>query len=380
MPSAVAVEEVTGGKAMVRFVELPQALHGADQRWAPPVMAWERYRLDPHRNPYFERGDAVYLLARRLGQPVGRIVAHLATEGGEGRFGFFSCVDDVRVATALVDAAQEWLRDQGCSSMTGPYSFEPGDEPGVLVDGFDAPGVTGRPWHPAWEAQLLEALGFTTVEEQPWWRLAAGDVADRSTGTHRPVDADRPAMPARPNREPARTDAGHAAADQPTRPGHQKADEAPEDAPGDAIDRPTMPPRRDADEAGDETTGHAGVPGNRMATGSGPDGEEARDGAPGHAGPYADRRLVLPDVAAVPDVAEGLRSSSFRTAWRLAKRARAGDWETCTVVRCTIDPAVAVPELCAAAAAAGYRWVVAPWSPDAALAPEAVHRIVRRTW
>src|SRR3546814_1289731 len=96
----VSVEEVTGGKAMVRFVELPQALHADDGRWAPPVMAWERYRLDPHRNPYFEHGDAVYLMARRLGRPAGRIVGHLPETGAEGRFGFLASVDDTDVVAA----------------------------------------------------------------------------------------------------------------------------------------------------------------------------------------------------------------------------------------------------------------------------------------
>lgn len=303
-PGVVTVEEVTGGKARVRFVELPQALHGHDPRWAPPVMAWERYRLDPHRNPYFERGDAVYLLARRLGRPAGRVVAHVAEAGGEGRFGFFTCVDDLAVASALVEAAQAWLGERGCSSMTGPWSFDPTDEPGVLVDGFDLPGTTGRPWRPPWEARLLDELGFSTVADQPTWRLPTGDHADGG------ADRGAGSFP------------------------HE---------PGDGQGTP-------------------------------------RAGDPGQAGPYLDRRLVLPGIAAVPDLSDALRHSSFRTAWRLAKRARAGEWETCTVVRCTTDPSGAVPALCDAAAAAGYRWVVAPWCPDPAGEPEAVHRILRRAW
>src|SRR3546814_18711705 len=106
----VSVEEVTGGKAMVRFVELPQALHADDGRWAPPVMAWERYRLDPHRNPYFEHGDAVYLMARRLGRPAGRIVAHLPEPGAGGRLGFLAPVVAHGVGRALGAPAAGWLR------------------------------------------------------------------------------------------------------------------------------------------------------------------------------------------------------------------------------------------------------------------------------
>jgi hypothetical protein len=283
----VTVEEVTGRSELRRFTELPQALHGTDACFAPLLMAWERYRLDPQRNPYFETGDAIYLLARRLGRPVGRIAGHIAAPGREGGFGFWWTVDDAEVATALLDAAQAWLVDRGCTSMTGPLSFTADEEAGVLVAGHEAPGVTGRPWQPPHLAHHLAAAGLEVVEDRPTWRLPA--------------------------------------------------------AGGD----PTLP---------------------------------AGDGVPGHAGSYADRRLVLQGVAAVPDVAEALRSSAVRDAWRLAARARRRDWSTCTVVRCTADPAVAVPALQAAAAEAGYRWVVSPWSPDPAATPEAVHRIFRRTW
>ncbi len=284
----VTVDEVARGKALTRFVELPQALHGADPHFAPPVLAWERYRLDHRRNPYFDRGDAALFLAWRGGRPAGRIAAHLPEPGAAGRFGFWSTVDSRAVAAALVDAAQTWLAEAGCRSMTGPWSFDPDDEPGALVAGFDAGGTTGRPWRPAWEARLLEEdMGFEVVDEHATWRL------------------------------------------------------------------PTT-------EVGPE----------RVAGGA----------TPGQAGAYADPRLVLDGIAAVPDLSGTLRTSGLRAAWRVARRAREGDWEGCTVVRCGAAPELAVPALRAAAGRAGYAWVVAPWSPDRAAPPETVHRTYRRTW
>lgn len=168
--SAVTVEEVSGAKALARFVELPHALHGSDPRFAPLVLSWERYRLDPRRNPFFERGDGAYFLARRRGRPAGRITAHLAAPGAEGRFGFWWVDDDPTVADALLDAAQAWLTEQGCTSMTGPLSFTVDEERGVQAAGFDAPGVTGRPWHPPHLVALLAAAGFAEVERVRTWR------------------------------------------------------------------------------------------------------------------------------------------------------------------------------------------------------------------
>ncbi len=283
----LALEEVAGGKAMTRFVELAQGLHGADERWAPVVLAWERYRLDPHRNPYFERGDGACFLVRQLGRPVGRIAAHLPAPGADGRFGFWSCIDDHDVAGLLLDAAQAWLAEHGCTSMEGPVSFTEQAEVGVLAEGFDVAGVTGRPWAPPWEAALLEAHGLEPADRFPRWRLPAVD-----TGVRRPEVVD----------------------------------------------------------------------------------------PPGHAGRHGDPRLVLAGIAGVPDLSDALRSATLRSAWDLARRVRAGCWDTCTVVRGADPPAEAVPALQSAAAAAGYRSVVAPWTPDPAQAPETVHRTYRRTW
>lgn len=282
MVQTVSVEELTGGKSLVRFTELPHALHGMDPQFTPMLMAWERARLDPHRNAFFDRGDAAYFLARRLGRPVGRIAAHVAEPGGDGCFGFWWLVDDAEVARALLDAARRWLRERGCTSMTGPWSFTAEEEAGVLAAGHDAPGRTGRPWQPPHLAALLEAQGLTVVASRPTWRLAA-------------------------------TDAG-----------------------------PVLP---------------------------------LDDDQPGHAGAYGDERLVLRGIAAVPDLSDALRSSRLRSAWQLARRVRARDWDTCTVVRCTADPAIAVPALQAAAGRAGYRWVIAPWTPDPDQEPDTVHHI-----
>lgn len=176
MSSAVAVEEVTRGKALARFADLPVVLHGDDPRFAWPVLAWERYRLDPHRNPYFDRGDGAYFLARRRGRPAGRIAAHVDEPGGSGRFGFWCVDDDADVARALVDAAAEWLGDHGCEAMEGPLSFTGEEEEGVLVAGFDAPGTTGNPWHPPSQSSHLEALGFEIARDVPRWRLAAEEL------------------------------------------------------------------------------------------------------------------------------------------------------------------------------------------------------------
>jgi hypothetical protein len=73
------------------------------------------------------------------------------------------------------------------------------------------------------------------------------------------------------------------------------------------------------------------------------------------------------EVAAVPDL------TAAGSPWAMAKRAKRGGWDGCTVVRCDGDPSLLVPAVQAAAGLAGYQWVVAPWSPDPKAPPETLH-------
>lgn len=283
---SVSVEEVTGRAPFRHFVELPYMLHREEPRWSPPLIAHERSRLDPARNPFFEQGDGAYFLARTMGRVSGRITAHLASAGDEaGWFGFFDVIDDAATARELVASAIEWLRDRGCTTITGPASFTLDDEAGVLVEGHDVAGTTGRPWHPPWYADHLRAAGLRDVAtgERRTWRLAAA---------------------------------------------------------------------------------------------AGPSGAvPARRAAPALAGPYADERLLLDvdggTIDAVPDL-----TPARVAALAMAKLARRRAWTGCTVVSWDGEPSRLVPALVHAAAAAGYEWVVTPWSPDPDAPPETVHRLL----
>ena len=272
----VTVEEVKGRAAFKRFVEFAHLTFRDEARWSPPLASFERRRLDPH-NPFFDAGDGEYFLARRGGVVAGRVTAHVAHRGdAEGWFGFFDVVDDAGVVAALVERAAGWLHEQGCRTMTGPASFTLADDPGVLVDGFEVAGTTGRPWHPPWYAAHLDALGLTRMGEHATWRLPAeGDPGVVPPAEPRPVPI---------------------------------------------------------------------------------------------VGRFVDPRIVLPGVIAVPDL-----TAARGSAVALARLGRRRAWTGCTIVTVDGDPAVVVPQLRAAAAAAGYEWVVSPWSPDPAARPETTH-------
>ena len=270
----IEVDEARGRAAKRRFTELPYVLFRAEKRWVAPPIGVEKARFDRFRNTVLLERDHVELLARRQGTPAGRLAIELDDEGN-AVVTAYDLVDDVEVARALFDAAREWIEEnEGTGRLQGPE---------VLVEGFDRPGLLGRPWHPPWYTAGLTEAGLVPAARRSTWRLpAAGEVT---------LGCD-----------------------------------------------PSAP-------------------------------------TPPLAGRYGDPRLVLPGVAAVPDLGEANGSAR-----ELLRRARRGEWSTAVVVRCDGDPAVLVPALAAAAASAGYLEVVAAWHPDPDALPETVHATFVVEW
>ena len=77
------------------------------------------------------------------------------------RFSWFDAIDDFEVASALLGAVEEYGRQKGMSTLTGPHSFTDLDPEGVLVEGFkELATISGFYNHPYY-APLLERYGFT---------------------------------------------------------------------------------------------------------------------------------------------------------------------------------------------------------------------------
>lgn len=163
----ISVRPVTGLRELWAFVNLPWQLYQADPHWLPPLRLERLLHLSRH-NPYFEHGQACYWLAWREGRPVGRITAQidqLEQGAGTGHFGFLEAEDDLRVFSALLDAAEDWLRDRGIRQVTGPFNFSINQECGLLVDGFDSPPVVMMPHNPEYYRRQLEAAGYSKAKD-----------------------------------------------------------------------------------------------------------------------------------------------------------------------------------------------------------------------
>ncbi len=167
---AVTVTPVATAADRKQFVQLPFTLYRDNPNWIPPLKDEVFGLINPRKNPWFEHGEAAFFLARRDGQVVGRISAHIeklpmvGVAPRTGNFGMFEAADG-EVAAALIAEAEGWLRGRGMERVLGPLSLSVWDEPGLLIEGFDHPPTVmmgyNQPDYQGW----IETAGFVGVKD-----------------------------------------------------------------------------------------------------------------------------------------------------------------------------------------------------------------------
>ncbi len=113
---------------------------------------------------------------KKAGQIVGRITAQIDTMHRErygedtGHFGMIDAIDDPQVFAALFGAAEAWLKSQGASKISGPFSLNINQESGLLIEGFDTPPCAMMPHGKPWYAAHIEQLGYHKgIDLLAWW-------------------------------------------------------------------------------------------------------------------------------------------------------------------------------------------------------------------
>ena len=124
--------------------------------------------------------DHICFIARQGNKPVGHVTAtvngQLRTPGGDpvGAVGFFECIDDYNVATQLLDAAIDWLKnDKALTRIWGPIQFDIWHGYRFKTRGFNVNRFTGEPINKSYYPHFLERYGF-----KPKWQWSSVWIAE----------------------------------------------------------------------------------------------------------------------------------------------------------------------------------------------------------
>ncbi|HZU65075.1 MAG TPA: N-acetyltransferase [Novosphingobium sp.] len=187
--SAVTITPVTTKAERGQWVDYVYKANAADPAFVPQLRAEELEKVTPGGNPFHEHARCQLFLARRAGQIVGRISAHIdelalgqpLAQGmgpGTGNWGALEA-EDAAIASQLIATAEDWLRGQGMARVLAPISLSIWEEPGLLVKGHEqAPTVM---------------MGHQNAKFQPWIE-AAGYTPAKSLLTYE-LDISKPFPP-----------------------------------------------------------------------------------------------------------------------------------------------------------------------------------------
>jgi hypothetical protein len=170
-PLPLSIVPVETSQQWHDFHHLLFKLYADDPQWVAPLLLERKFHFQAKHNPYFQHGRAAFFLAYRDKEPVGRITAQIDQlhldryHDATGHFGFIEAVNDKEVFTALLQAAEGWLKGQGMTRVIGPVSFSLWDQPGLLVEGFDTPPSVMMGHHlPYYESRITEN-GYGKAED-----------------------------------------------------------------------------------------------------------------------------------------------------------------------------------------------------------------------
>lgn len=168
------IRVVTTPEMSKMFLDVPDLVYANDPNWVSPIRSSIAKQFAPS-NPFFGYGKLQQFIAISQSangeQAVGRIVAAvnqrlIEREGNNvGLVGFFECVQDLAIAQSLLEAACNWLREQGMMVARGPIDLSTHNNCLFLVEGFDSPPMVMMPYNPPYYPEFMDKDGWHKAKD-----------------------------------------------------------------------------------------------------------------------------------------------------------------------------------------------------------------------
>ncbi len=166
----IAIETVASLRDFKMFYRAPFHVYQDNLYWVAPF--WQELKDFFHtKNPFWSHAQCVLYLVKKNNMVAGRIAAIIDRSFCElidrkvGYFGFFECIDDFEVASALWTAAEDWLRAQGMVAMRGPIDGRIDVGCGFLYEGFRTRPTVLSSYTPPYYIAFAEKYGMEKARD-----------------------------------------------------------------------------------------------------------------------------------------------------------------------------------------------------------------------
>ena len=201
---SIKVIEVKTDKHLDAFIKFPFSLYAENPFYVPPLPKELKEQFSD-KNPFFNHAKVRYFIAEKDGKCVGRVISIVNQKHTQfhnekaGFFGFFECINDAGVSSALLDKTAEELKREGMNIIRGPMNFSTNEECGFLINNFKEYPMLMTPYNMPYYSYLMESYGmgkakdlyayiYDVKDTLPEKVLRVAAIAEKRGITVRPVD------------------------------------------------------------------------------------------------------------------------------------------------------------------------------------------------
>lgn len=181
----VEIREVVSAKDKKIFASYNEKMYRNNPNAIPDLVLDEWEKFEPSKNPELEFCETVRFFAYKDDVRVGRIAGILNHKANKKfntsdvRFSRVDFIDDAEVSKALFDALENWARAKGADNLIGPLGFTDMDQEGMLVEGFEHPGMFLTIYNSEYYVSHMQNLGFEKDADWVEYRFPVPDEVPR---------------------------------------------------------------------------------------------------------------------------------------------------------------------------------------------------------
>lgn len=168
----IEIREIKTKSDIRKFAEYPVKLYKKCPYYVPSMRSDELTTFSKKKNLSLEGNEVKGFLAFKDKKLVGRIIGiindneNIKAEKKMVRFSRLECIDDIEVFKALLQAVEEYGKQNGAEIIHGPWGFNDQDREGLLTWGFEERSTFATNYYYEYFHKRIEELGFE--DESKW--------------------------------------------------------------------------------------------------------------------------------------------------------------------------------------------------------------------